>query len=552
MARKKKTDELSELDQVYQSIAGKQSAPKRSNGSAFLIVLSCILLVALIGGAVWIMFSDHWFTMPDVTVAGINLNGITRHDAKELLQQRIPETYGTKTMTVTVQDTTLELPAEAAQIEVNIDRAINYAYRQTGEFDLTPFININEAALQRLLDEFGATYNTELEETTYKVEGKLPDLSHGEAEEGQTLVVTIGKPEMGLDTNLLRQDIMDSYSRCVFTVDGHFTELAPEFPTPQQLYDANLTEPIDAVMDMTTFEISREKFGYSVNTEEAAKLLEGIGYGESVRIPFAKIAPKATYDSLYATLFRDILGECSTPYSGGDNNSRNTNLRLCCEKIDGIVLLPGEVFSFNQTLGERTKENGWKPAPSYVNGLTVDTYGGGICQGSTTLYNCVLQADFKLVECYPHGYISSYVDPGLDASVNWPTADFRFENTSNWPIKIEAYRKNGKMTMRIYGTDEKDYYVKMTYKVLEKKEYEVVYREIDPNNNPDKYEDGEVIVTPYTGYRVKTFKNRYNKETGKLIETVEERDFTYSHRDKVIAKFIKEEPEETTPSTAPQ
>jgi len=176
----------------------------------------------------------------------------------------------------------------------------------------------------------------------------------------------------------------------------------------------------------------------------------------------------------------------------------------------------------------------------------VDTYGGGICQGSTTLYNCVLQADFKLLECYPHGYISSYVDPGLDASVNWGTADFRFENTSAWPIKIEAYRKNGKMTMRIYGTDEKDYYVKMTYKVLDKTEYEVVYKEIDPNNNPEEYEDGEVLITPYTGYHVKTYKNRYNKETNKLIETVQERDFTYSHRDKVVVKFVDPAAESTS------
>ena len=550
MARKKKTDELSELDQAYSSITGKQPASKRGKGSAVLIVISCILLLATIGGIVWFIFCDHWLKMPNVTVAGIDMTGMTRHDAKVLLEQMVTERYGTETMTVTVSETTVSLPAADMQIQIDVDKAINYASRTEGEYDMTPFITLNEERLDEELAKLGQLYNTDLQPTRYEVEGILPDLSHGEAQEGQTLTVIIGQPELGLDVPVLKQRVLAAYSRCVFHVDGEFTEIPPEFPEAEKLYEQHLTVPVDAVMDMKTFEISREKYGYSIDKPQAEALLANLEYGDTVRIPFAKIAPQATYDGLYATLYQDILGECSTPYSGSDNNSRNTNLRLACEKIDGMILLPGEVFSYNNALGERTKENGWKPAASYVNGLTVDTYGGGICQGSTTLYNCVLQADFKLVECYPHGYISSYVDPGLDASVNWGTADFRFENTSAWPIKIEAYRKNGKMTMRIYGTDEKDYYVKMTYKVVSKKDYEVVYKEIDPENNPENYEDGEVLITPYTGYRVKTYKNRYSKDTGKLIETVQERDFTYSHRDKVVVKFINTE-DETTPPTTP-
>jgi len=546
MARKKKTDELSELDQVYRSIAGKQAAPKRSSGATVLIVISCILLLAAIGGAVWFMFCDHWLKMPDVTVAGVNMQNMTRQEAKELLSQMVLEQYGTETMTVTVSNTTISLPASDAQVQINVDRAINYASRTHGEYDMTPFITINEDALANLLQKLDSLYNTELTPTTYEVEGTVPDLSTAEELQGQTLIITIGRPDLGLDIDRLRTSIYSAYSSCVFHVDGQITEIAPEIPTADSLYEQYLTAPVDAVMDMQTFDISREKYGYSVDKQAAGELLAKPEYGHVIRIPFSKVAPQATWDSLYATLYQDVLGECSTPYSGRDGNDRNTNLGLACDKINGIILLPGQVFSYNNALGERTKENGWKPAASYVDGLTVDTYGGGICQGSTTLYNCVLQADFKLLECYPHGYISSYVDPGLDASVNWGTADFRFENTSAWPIKIEAYRKNGKMTMRIYGTDEKDYYVKMTYKVLDKTEYEVVYKEIDPNNNPEEYEDGEVLITPYTGYHVKTYKNRYNKETNKLIETVQERDFTYSHRDKVVVKFVDPAAESTS------
>ena len=105
------------------------------------------------------------------------------------------------------------------------------------------------------------------------------------------------------------------------------------------------------------------------------------------------------------------------------------------------------------------------------------------------------------------------------------------------------------MTMRIYGTDEKDYYIKMTYKVMSSTPYETVYKDIDPENNPKGYKDGQVITDPYTGYHVISYKNKYSKATDELLETTLERDSRYNKRDKVIARFpAKEEaPEETQP-----
>jgi len=275
MARKKKTDELSELDQVYRSIAGKQAAPKRSSGATVLIVISCILLLAAIGGAVWFMFCDHWLKMPDVTVAGVNMQNMTRQEAKELLSQMVLEQYGTETMTVTVSNTTISLPASDAQVQINVDRAINYASRTHGEYDMTPFITINEDALANLLQKLDSLYNTELTPTTYEVEGTVPDLSTAEELQGQTLIITIGRPDLGLDIDRLRTSIYSAYSSCVFHVDGQITEIAPEIPTADSLYEQYLTAPVDAVMDMQTFDISREKYGYSVE-RTVSVVMEGL------------------------------------------------------------------------------------------------------------------------------------------------------------------------------------------------------------------------------------------------------------------------------------
>ena len=540
MAKQKRTNRNEEfkLEASYRSIAGKKAGRSRKKQTSnVLIIAVCILLLVAIGTGVWFLFSDNWLTMPDVTVAGKSVAGMTKKEAKALLNQLVEDRYRAETMTVTVMDMTLELPASEADIQINAAQAINAAYRSTGEFDLSPYITVDEAAMKRILDAFSAQFNKDLQPTLYTVSGQQPDLSNGEEGENQVLTLALGKPQMGLDESELRAEILAAYSRCEFTTEGTCKLIPPEMLSAQELYEKYLTAPVDATMD-DKFTITHESYGYSIDPVLAGELLKNAEYGDTLQIPFQKIKPQVTEEDILSTLFQDILGECSTPYVGSDNNNRNTNLRLSCEKIDGQILLPGETFSYNQSLGERTKENGWKPAASYVNGLTVDTYGGGICQGSTTLYNCVLLADLKITECYPHGYISSYVSPGLDASVNWPTADFKFVNTTNYPIKIEAYRRDGKMTMRLYGTDEKDYYVKMTYKVLGSTPYKTVYEEIDPNNNPKKYTDGQELVSPYTGYRVVTYKNRYDKETDELIETTLERDFTYSHRDKVVVKFV--------------
>lgn len=552
MARKKKAqpDEVSELDSVWKNMVGDQAAPKGKKSSALLITVLSILLAAIIGAGVWLLFSDNWLTMKDVTVAGISMNGMTKKEAKAALAGLVEEKYACQTMTVTVLDTTLEIPAQDAGIEIDVSKAINHAYGCTGVFDLAPYITVTGDGLDAVVAALGAQYNAGLQPTTEAVEGTMPALDTAESDgAGQTLVLNLGTPELGLDTDALHATILAGYGTATFAVTGECTVIPPQMPTAEALYEKYLTAPVSAVMDEKTFVITPETYGYSVDVQQAAQLLANAEYGDTLRIPFAKVEPETTEADILATLYQDILGECSTPYSGSDTNNRNTNLGLACQKINGTILLPGETFSYNNTLGERTAANGWKPAASYVNGLTVDTYGGGICQGSTTLYNCVLQADFTIVECYPHGYISSYVEPGLDASVNWGTADFRFTNTSNWPIKIEAYRQNGKMTMRIYGTDEKDYYVKMTYAVVSSRAYETVYQEVDPDNNPKGYRDGQELVSPYTGYRVLTYKNRYNKETDELIETKLERDFTYSHRDRVVVKFVTKQTEESTTPT---
>lgn len=532
------------VDHVFaadEPVAPKKAKPRKQMPKKVMTAFLCILLACALFAGVWVLFSDYWLKMKDVTVAGIKMEGMTKKEAKDALEEAVAGIYAKQNMAVTVLDTTLEIPGKDAGIAIDVDKAINKAYHKNGKFNIASYITTGKG-VDKVVDQLMKQYNTKLEQTAYNLEGSVPDLKTAEEAEGQTLSMTIGKPEIVLKESDLRKAILSGYGSVDFAVEAKPAVTEPEKLSANELYDKFLTAPVDAVLDKTKWTVTPETYGYSVNVEKAEEALNGIQYGDTVSIPFSKVTPKTTEASIWAELFKDVLGECSTPYSGSDNNNRNTNLRLACEKLDGMIILPGQTFSYNEALGPRTAAGGWKAAAAYSNGETVNTYGGGICQGSTTLYNCVLLADLKVEESRCHSYVSSYIGRGLDAAVSWGSPDFRFTNTANSPVKIEAYRKNGKMTMRLYGVDDKDYYIKMTNEVVSTWGYSVEYVTVSADNNPNGYRNGQVLTTPYSGCKARSYKNKYSKATNELIETKLERESTYKSRNKRVVRVISSAP----------
>ncbi len=133
------------------------------------------------------------------------------------------------------------------------------------------------------------------------------------------------------------------------------------------------------------------------------------------------------------------------------NKDRNTNVRLAAEAINGTVIKPGQEFSFNGTVGQRTEAKGYKGAAAYNNGEVVQEIGGGVCQVSTTLYNAVFKAGLKISSRRSHTFEPSYVTPGRDATVSWDQPDFKFINNSSTAIGIKASYADQKVTVSVYG-----------------------------------------------------------------------------------------------------
>ena len=152
-------------------------------------------------------------------------------------------------------------------------------------------------------------------------------------------------------------------------------------------------------------------------------------------------------------------------------------------KINDKVVLPGETFSYNKTLGERTPAAGYKNAKVYENGEVVDGIGGGICQISSTLYNSVLKANMDIVERRNHQFVTSYTPAGRDATVVYGLTDFKFKNTRKTAVRIKASCSNGIATVSIYGIkDENEYDVSFNTKTISTIPFTVKY--VDDNSLP--------------------------------------------------------------------
>ncbi|MDO4942476.1 MAG: VanW family protein [Lachnospiraceae bacterium] len=173
----------------------------------------------------------------------------------------------------------------------------------------------------------------------------------------------------------------------------------------------------------------------------------------SIKISVKEEKPEYTADDLKEV--KDVLGTYTTSYASSSYN-RKRNVENGCSKINGTTLYPGETMSVYGTVAPFTSENGYYTAPSYASGKVVETYGGGICQVSTTLYNAVLRSELKVTERLNHSMTVHYVPLAADAAIAGTSKDLKFKNNKKTPIYIEGKAGGGTITFTIYGKETRD------------------------------------------------------------------------------------------------
>lgn len=169
-----------------------------------------------------------------------------------------------------------------------------------------------------------------------------------------------------------------------------------------------------------------------------------------INIPIVEVPASVTTEAVNTLAFDTIIGEYTTKFAVEEKN-RSENLAAAAKALDRKIIRPGETFSFNNTVGPREPQTGYKEAYVIVNGEYIPGTGGGVCQVSSTLYNAVLLGNLGVVERMPHAVAVSYVPTGQDATVNYPNLDFKFKNNTASLVYLRTEVKPGVLTFRIWG-----------------------------------------------------------------------------------------------------
>lgn len=434
----KKSKSSSKSSKSSSSKSAKNGGKKKKKNKAVPIIISVVAaLILLTGGAFLYLYYTGFFkpsievTMadgtpleikveaayaelmtdkffPGIKIDGIDVGGMTKQEAFDVVTANQPEEPMTIDVKLKLLGKTLNLDFSNAEFDYNTSDVIDEAFAQCRPATVENPEDIDPVALTDCYNKVQQLRNTPLEyETAYTIQ-------------------------------------IDGVTEKVEKVLGFYVE---DYAVVQ---DAAI---VDFDTKTKTFTTTPEKTGYIIDVDATANAVKGLFdskvYTGVIEVPTEIQEPQLTEEMIQEQF--GLVGECSTKCS--NNYNRNCNISQACKNMNGKMLQPGETFSFNKVVGQRTSANGFKEATVILGGQYEQGLGGGICQASTTLYNAVLKSNLKVVERSAHAWPSDYVPTGLDATVDWPNLDFKFTNDSEFQVIIVTWFDWDKRTVnaQIYG-----------------------------------------------------------------------------------------------------
>lgn len=303
-----------------------------------------------------------------------------------------------------------------------------------------------------------------------------------------------------------RKDL--EHEKKVYPIDFSYDEGAIR-NVVQTMADAQNIESENATLkrENGSFYFEQGKPGTEIDVDTSVKSIERVldsfkGGDQSVDLTVIESTPKGSQEDL--SKIKDVLGTFTTSFSSSGSD-RSGNVRNGASLINGSILYPGEQFSVYNAVSPFTEENGYFMAGSYLNGMVVESLGGGICQVSSTLYNAVLRAELQVDERYNHSMIVTYVKMSSDAAISGTSKDFKFTNNLEYPIYIEGYTTEDKqITFNIYGVETRP-----SNRTLEFESVEISRTE--PEGEKIVADAGQPIgsisvQSPHTGYQGEFWK----------------------------------------------
>ena len=530
---------------------------RTSRPKLFLIICAMMAFCLLLGGC--FLFPDPTIKA-NVTVCGVSVQGMSQKDAAKAINDAFLLSHQDKQMTVKISDETITLTSDVTKVQLDTEELVKavakYASKsdQQEVFPFGEFVQMDEEAVMPILQAVTDKLHSTLVQSTYEVTGTAPEKFDVIDETcAQKLTIHIGTPGISVDPQHIFDMIKNAYAEANYSFEFVFPIETPDPLNIEEIYSTHCTSPVNAYVNEENtkkFELIKESLGFAFDLAAVTEAVAAAMPGEQLEFDFAWVIPEETEETIYKAMFGDVLGDMST--TAGWSATRNKNLRLGCEAINGTILMPGETFSFNKIVGATTKDKGYDTGHGYLEGEVAEVIGGGICQVASTLYVACVEADLRIVERYMHAYMPSYMGASTDATIFYPYLDFKFKNDTDRPIMVEAIASGATVTCKILSVDTRDYYVKFETVIVKDIPWKTVYKEYPPDN-PEGYTDGQVLSksSPYSSVESKSYRNKYSKETNKLISSKLENHETYDSRDKVVVKIVDPNPP-TTPVPTPE
>ena len=430
----------------------------------FTILVAVVIGIVVASGMMFYYNQQNSDTIQSgVYIKGINVSGLKRDEAIELVENELKNQMNDH-IELTYKNYNYYVEVEQIEAKFDIEASVDFAFKiaKNGNFfqdvqeyisvlmsniNIEPILTYNDDALTKYLENIEAFLPDKLEHPSYYIED-------------EELIITNGVNGVGIEFDNLKEMIVSaiqdiSYSKSYLNIPTYI-----QYPDPidiEQIHDEVYREVEDAYFTTEPYAVFADVTGIDFDIDKVKKMIDEEPEAEEYIIGLDYTTANVTVNDLGKEAFPDLIATFSTKYVAS-NVDRTTNLKLAAGKIDGTVIMPGEIFSYNKVVGKRTIAAGYKNAAIYQDGGVTDGLGGGICQISTTLYNAAIAANMEIEERRNHMFVPSYADAGNDATVVWGSTDFKFKNRRDYPIKIETSVSGGIATVSIYGLKTDDEY----------------------------------------------------------------------------------------------
>ena len=505
-----------------------------------IIVFCGVLLIFLLSILFAIINLQNTKIIEGVYIDGIDVSNMSKAEVKAMFSDMIgKKIFNGVPVQYAGKDYTIELAVLG--LNYNIDNVIDEAFKVSRSGNLfKDNFDILKTKLRHVNYNLDITYDKEkLNMQITQIYAELPGIFIPSSYYIENTDLILNKDVSGIviKENEFSQNIEDyikDFSNKVSKISIPVETKEAQDIDIADVYKNIHVEAADAHYTKVPFKIYPEINGvdFAVSKEEAQKILsDKSNTSNEYVIPLKITKPKIAISDLDINAFPDFIGNASSVYDM-NNENRTNNLKLAAKKLNGYVLAPGEIFSYNKVIGARTIAEGYKEAPIYVGGKVGIGLGGGICQISSVLYEASLNCNLKIIERTNHQFLPSYAQPGLDATVFYGSLDYKFQNNRNYPIKILVMIDAGVIKVDFKGIFEDSDKNKpgIETNILKTIPYETKY--VD---NPNLQKGTEKVVQAgVSGVTCETYKVTQNSK-GETVRELISKD-KYDPLDKIIEK----------------